>query len=313
MDDKERQKEAYVRNIEQARIAHESRRKDMSETYAAVGSFSNAGMRAPAVAGAGGIAGILGFFSANAALLRNSEAVVHFNSALVAFFLAILICVAAPGLAYLSKSCFSLSVAREKFHWDPPYVRETPVSDRWHRVGVVLQWLTIGLVTVAILALIFGTRQFLRVADYAARAGMNASARVSSEDHSISGIAKVKDGDGILFGQIEIRLQGIAAPEDRRGARDPGGQESSAHLRSLAETKMVACELDGTVAGGSGRPVGICRIDGRDLGLAQIEAGHARDCPAFSGGRYADAEKIASATRNLALIYPLPDYCRVGG
>ncbi len=28
----------------------------------------------------------------------------------------------------------------------------------------------------------------------------------------LTGVAKVKDGDGVLFGKVEIRLQGIAAP-----------------------------------------------------------------------------------------------------
>lgn len=40
------------------------------------------------------------------------------------------------------------------------------------------------------------------------------------------GIASVKDGDGLLFGDVELRLQGIAAPE----LDDKLGRESKEHL-----------------------------------------------------------------------------------
>lgn len=62
------------------------------------------------------------------------------------------------------------------------------------------------------------------------------------------GVAIVKDGDGILFGKVEVRLQGIAAPEDNGHKRDPGGPASSANLRALVEGKMLRCELDGSTA-----------------------------------------------------------------
>ena len=46
---------------------------------------------------------------------------------------------------------------------------------------------------------------------------------------SISGtVTSVKDGDGIMFGKVEIRLQGIAAPEDSGERVDPGGPEAAA-------------------------------------------------------------------------------------
>src|SRR5690606_41724824 len=43
----------------------------------------------------------------------------------------------------------------------------------------------------------------------------------------LSGIAKVRDGDGVLFGDVQVRLQGIAAPEDSPANREPGGPEST--------------------------------------------------------------------------------------
>lgn len=100
-------------------------------------------------------------------------------------------------------------------------------------------------------------------------------------DVIISGVATAKDGDDVIVNGIDIRLQGIAAPED---------------------------EPDGTKA--QGRPVARCYLDWRDIGELQVLAGHARDCPRFSSGRYADEEGSArSAGRDLSAIYPLPNYC----
>lgn len=123
----------------------------------------------------------------------------------------------------------------------------------------------------------------------------------------IEGIARVVDGDGISVGDIpDVRLQGIAAPEKR----DLGGAESTANLRALVEGKAVVCRPDGTKT--RGRPVAVCYITGTttELGLYQVETGHARDCPRFSKGCYAAAEaKARAAGRDLSAIYPLPRYC----
>jgi micrococcal nuclease len=122
----------------------------------------------------------------------------------------------------------------------------------------------------------------------------------------LTGVASVEDGDGLLFGQVEVRLQGIAAPE----LSEEMGAESRAGLLRLAAGREVMCHLDGTTAGRSGRPVGICYVDGVDLGRSQVEAGLALDCPAFSRGRYQDAEDAARAAgRDLSLVYELPGYC----
>jgi len=123
----------------------------------------------------------------------------------------------------------------------------------------------------------------------------------------LTGIASVKDGDGLLFGNVEIRLQGIAAPE----LDDKLGRESKEHLKSLASGKQVTCYLDGTRAGKSKRPVAVCKVDGRDLGELQVMAGMALDCAAFSKGRYAKAEQTAfESGKNLRAAYRRPKYCK---
>ena len=122
----------------------------------------------------------------------------------------------------------------------------------------------------------------------------------------LTGIAAVEDGDGLLFGRVEVRLQGIAAPE----LDDPMGAESRAGLMKLAAGRDVVCHLDGTTAGRSGRPVGVCFVGEVDLGQAQVEAGLARDCPAFSRKRYLEVElRARSKGHDLSRVYALPGYC----
>lgn len=126
---------------------------------------------------------------------------------------------------------------------------------------------------------------------------------------TLTGQAAVKDGDGLLFGDVEIRLQGIAAPE----LGDPGGPIATQALIQLVAGRDVWCFLDGTRAGPSQRPVAVCyvRRDGFiDVGAELVRTGFARDCPGYSGGRYQDAEAEARAMgRDLSATYPLPDYC----
>jgi endonuclease YncB( thermonuclease family) len=115
------------------------------------------------------------------------------------------------------------------------------------------------------------------------------------------------DGDTITVAGVLIRLQGIAAPEvEHRNLgikEEPGGAEAAAFMRQLVDGKTLVCDL--TDERTQGRLVGVCRVDGRDVAAEVIAAGLARDCPRFSGGRYASLE------RPEAKRLPLPTYCRV--
>jgi endonuclease YncB( thermonuclease family) len=120
----------------------------------------------------------------------------------------------------------------------------------------------------------------------------------------ITGPAQVTDGDTLKVYGIAIRLQGVAAPE----RDDADGPAASAFLRQLVEGREVNCVPDGTKT--RNRVVAVCYLAGKDIGQAIIEAGHARDCPRFSGGRYASAEAAARAAgRDLSRTYALPSYC----
>ena len=142
---------------------------------------------------------------------------------------------------------------------------------------------------------------------------IQALARAPSE---VSGTAHVVDGDTIHLAVpcsdkvVKVRLQGVAAPE----RSDVGGAEATRFVEQLAEGRAVRCELDGSRS--KDRVVGVCFVggaggsggagsagNGQDIGAAVIEAGLARDCPRFSGGRYKALEKPEA----MGLSYP--SYC----
>ena len=149
------------------------------------------------------------------------------------------------------------------------------------------------------------TRTLLILAALALTAGQASAFETVA---TLTGPARAKDGDGVLLWNIEIRLNGIAAPEDNRENVQPGGPEATAYLGDLIHGRTVACRLDGTST--RGRPVGRCFLEGRDLGELMVLNGHARDCPAYSGGDYAEAEALAQASgTDLSAIYELPPYC----
>ena len=84
---------------------------------------------------------------------------------------------------------------------------------------------------------------------------------------------------------------------------EPLGPQSKAFMVDLVLNKSVRCELNGERT--HDRFVGICYLDGQDIGEAVIKAGLALDCPRYSSGRYKFVESKAARTR-----ITLPSYCR---
>ncbi|MGH6916038.1 MAG: thermonuclease family protein, partial [Geminicoccales bacterium] len=73
--------------------------------------------------------------------------------------------------------------------------------------------------------------------------------------------------------------------------------------------RTVRCELDGSRT--HDRCAGVCYLEGQDIADAMVSAGLARDCPRYSGGRYAVIEAHAAAAgATIAESYELPGYCR---
>jgi endonuclease YncB( thermonuclease family) len=118
---------------------------------------------------------------------------------------------------------------------------------------------------------------------------------------TVSGVATAIDGDTIRVGAhmaIHVRIQGIAAPETYQ----PGGPEARARMHALVDGKVVICTIP-SAAETHDRLVGACTVAGADIGGIMTEAGLARDCWAYSHGRYQATQ--APAAKQLFL----PGYC----
>ena len=90
---------------------------------------------------------------------------------------------------------------------------------------------------------------------------------------------RVSDGDTLTVQGIRIRLNGVDAPE----MDEPYGRKSRAAMIDIVDGRTLVCELGGV---SYDRRVGVCFIDGQDIGATLISQGLALDCPRYSGGRY---------------------------
>ena len=120
----------------------------------------------------------------------------------------------------------------------------------------------------------------------------------------ISGkLVHVRDADTIEVatsrGRIAVRLNGVDAPE----LKERGGRAGREWMRRVFGGQRLTCRLNGDRT--YDRWVGVCwDREGHDLGASVIAAGHARDCPRYSGGRYREFETAASKS------IPSKPYCR---
>lgn len=113
---------------------------------------------------------------------------------------------------------------------------------------------------------------------------------------SISGQARVSDGDSLRLGEIRLRILGIDAPEldqtclTQSGDSWPCGRVSRDFLVQILAAHPVECIWDERDK--YGRALAICRADGRDIGKMMIEAGMA-----ISYSDYAVAEALARSRK----------------
>jgi endonuclease YncB( thermonuclease family) len=97
-------------------------------------------------------------------------------------------------------------------------------------------------------------------------------------EQDVTGVAETIDGDSLRVGGIEVRLQGIDAPElmpacTVGGRESPCGREARAHLRRLSSGGLVTCV--GSDRDRYGRLLGRCRVRGIDINAAMVRDGHA--------------------------------------
>ena len=111
------------------------------------------------------------------------------------------------------------------------------------------------------------------------------SARKPSDDQSISGRARIIDGDTLVIAKTQLRLFGVDAPE----IDHPYGQKAKWALVALCKGQTVHARIRDI--DDYGRTVALCTLeDGRDLSAEMVKQGLAIDWPKFSGGKYGNLE-----------------------
>ena len=104
-------------------------------------------------------------------------------------------------------------------------------------------------------------------------------------------VTVVRDVDTIVVAGTPVRLNGLDGPEVSNRA----GQEARAFMTRLLRGQTVTCQLNGERT--YDRWVGVCFLDGQDIGAIAVANGHALDCRRYSGGRYRDLETPAARSR----------------
>jgi endonuclease YncB( thermonuclease family) len=128
------------------------------------------------------------------------------------------------------------------------------------------------------------------------------TALCAKQPETITGAAKVVDGDTLDIGATRVRLFGIDAPEGRqhctRDSTDwPCGVEAANKLRALIGNEPLDCvqrDVDQY-----GRVVAVCNKGATDLGAAMVRAGLALAYRHYSTDYVADEDDAHRAKRGM--------------
>ncbi len=104
-------------------------------------------------------------------------------------------------------------------------------------------------------------------------------------------VTVVRDVDTIVVAGTPVRLNGLDGPETSTRV----GREARAFMTRLVRGETVTCQLNGERT--HDRWVGVCYLNGQDIGAIAVANGHALDCRRYSGGRYRDLETPAARSR----------------
>ncbi len=104
-------------------------------------------------------------------------------------------------------------------------------------------------------------------------------------------VTRVRDVDTIVVAGTPIRLNGVDGPEVSTRA----GKQAKLFMQRLVAGKFVKCDLNGDRT--YDRWVGVCYLDGTDIGAIAIQSGMALDCARYSGGRYRSLETASARAK----------------
>jgi len=116
-----------------------------------------------------------------------------------------------------------------------------------------------------------------------------AARQTMDESRTISGFARVSDGDSLVIQDARIRIEGIDAPElsqmcTRDGADWDCGRQARDRLAALIGQSQVSCQAQRRDR--YGRLLGRCMVQGMDLARTMVDEGWA---VAYGDHDYAEA------------------------
>lgn len=164
MNDTPETPEEFKERIRQGERAHDSHRRETDGMLKLLESFANSAMRAPMLVAAGGIAGALGFYSANyARLSETTGALTSLNDVIYWLLLSLLCSVIMPASAYLAQYFYLVSMHKIELVWSYPYVNRGKYSKFLNYVGEFFRISSYVLFVLSVLFICFGGLSFLEI------------------------------------------------------------------------------------------------------------------------------------------------------
>lgn len=125
-------------------------------------AFALQGIRTLGLTSAGGVAAVLGFYSANYARLSETPyALSSVNKLLGMLFLAMLATLLTCLFGYFSQVFFAAAVHSRVRHWDHPYIKAGPKTERYILYGNITRTLAIVASLFAAICLLMAGLDFL--------------------------------------------------------------------------------------------------------------------------------------------------------
>lgn len=150
--------EAEKRDYELARHAHNARNHDIEESDRFTVSFAHAAIRAPGIAGAASLAGLLSFVTAN--YDRIGPQLGALTEGLQNFAIAVLCSVVASGIAFLTQTALSMRMLQHTKTWEHPWVHSIPAEKKWVWISEGLRLIGIAVIITSYVYLIKGALVF---------------------------------------------------------------------------------------------------------------------------------------------------------
>lgn len=138
-----------------AERAHDANSENAAQTNAATVESGHHALRTIMLINGGAAIALLAFIGAIASK-EGVSSVADLAAAIQWFALGVAVTAAAMGFAYFVNYCYVASLYSVELDWEHPYVKDTPKSKRWERIGLTLHVITPVLAAVALVMFVCG-------------------------------------------------------------------------------------------------------------------------------------------------------------